>query len=106
MSLQKYKAELKLTHCTELLRLIDYVFQQDANSITDKLYMAGLSEVRISLLKKTIEIKKSYKVGFTPVQAIALIMLYSRVSTDAENHFGYIQNKLMLMSFEINKQIN
>lgn len=68
----------KLTHqMTEaFINVITNILNTEYEEDDDKLVMAALDEVRIRLMKKTINHQTQYTVTFTPAQAIALRILY------------------------------
>lgn len=90
----------KLTHqMTEaFINVITNMLNTTYEDDDDKLVMAALDEVRIRLMKKSINVQTQYTITFTPTQAIALRILYvhffSIERTQFSNRLHQIANEV------------
>lgn len=97
----KLKVKLKCAMCNALVALIDEYLEYSYATMDDKLVIAGMAEIKITLMKKLIEYKKEYSMRLTPVQAIALTLFYDGFISEYKTDVG---NKLHLITNEIKQK--
>jgi hypothetical protein len=100
--LKKYKTRLKYDFAEALVAIInDAIGQVYAGADDDKLFIAAIAEVKIRLYKKMETVAGSYTISFSPVQAIALHMLYTEFIGDLRNQ--YTANRMRQIANEIHR---
>ncbi len=84
-----------------LIKLIDRLFLEKYAEDDDKLVMAGLAELKHRLYLAVERFQKEYTMTLTPVQAIAVRILYKDFVNDPATYMG---SKLLLISEEVGKK--
>jgi hypothetical protein len=97
--MKNYTVILKHDFTEALLQIVTQALEEVfPGPDDDRLFLAALSEIKIRLAKKLIEFRSEYSIGFTPVQAMALRILYTDVfQTDnkyTENRFRQIADEI------------
>jgi hypothetical protein len=102
---KKYKTELTCEHTEGLKQIIEFVLAHSDKldiGLVDKFHLAAMSEVLLVLKRKTLEHKRRYKITLTPTQALSLSILYRDYIAN-QTTVGFMQNKLLQMTNEINQ---
>lgn len=97
----KFKIKLKLDMVQAIEQLIAEYLQYEFVDIDDKLIMAALAEVRLTMQKRLLETRAEYAFSFSPVQAIALSIWFTDYIGD---HTTQVGNKLHTISSQVQKQ--
>lgn len=96
-----YKLTLKHDMAEAIVQIIESFLMLNYADENDKLVMASLYEVYIRLKKKMINYQLQYTFKLTPVQAIAMRILYTDFITGVHTHLG---NRLRQIADEVHKQ--
>ncbi len=105
--MRNYKTKITHPFATGYLNLVEHVTKQIAgeglmptSNDVEKMLLAALLEIKDRLYIKLGKQKKEYAITLTPVQAIALRVLYTKFVNDPSTYMG---SKLMLISNEVDK---
>jgi len=104
--MKEYRVKLKHDLAQAMVGVIDQVITHTFVGLDDtelKMYLAALEEVKIRLMKKLVVFRPAYLTTFSPVQALALRLLYSDWSAITPNPNPYTQNKLRIIADEVHK---
>ena len=104
--MKEYRVKLKHGFTEALVQIINDVMERtycDVNDTEIKIYIAALEEVKIKLAKKLIVHRPAYLNTFSPVQALALRMLYADYCLFEPEQNTYAKNKLRMISDEVFK---
>lgn len=105
--MRNYKTTFTRDFATGYVKLVDHVTIQVSgeglmkkSTDIEKMLLAALIEIKDRLYLKLGKQKKEYGITLTPVQAIALRVLYTKFVNDPSTYMG---SKLMLISNEVDK---
>lgn len=97
------KIEFKYEFAEGLIKIIDELLGYGCIADDDKLVMAGLHEVKQRLQQRMLVFKKQYTFTLSPVQSLAMRILYTDFT---HNHKGYMGTKLLQIANEVEKQFS
>lgn len=102
--MKEYRIKLKHDFTEALAQIIKQVIlkwkPEDDN---DRLLLAALEEVRVRLEKKLVVYRQQYLTTLTPVQAIALRMIYSESIVNFQTLNKDTANKMRMIAAEIHQ---
>lgn len=100
--MKEFKTKIKYDFSEALVQIIDDTLHSIPRPDPDEqLFLAGLTEVSLRLKKKMVEWRPKYQITFSPVQALALRMLYTDCLGDAST--GYAANHLRMIANQIHQ---
>lgn len=101
--MNNYKVKLERQFIEALLEIISKaVASLTGDEADDKLLAAALVEVHEICNRKLLKVKHDYGCTFSPVQAIAIRMLYTDIKISTAS--PYINNQLGIISNAVHKQ--
>jgi hypothetical protein len=98
--MKNYKTKIKHTVAEGIEQLMAQYIQMEQIDMDDKLVMATLNEVRLTLLRKMLQPKPMYQLTLSPAQAIAFSIWYNDYLGSWDNQ---IKNAIHNISNEIQK---
>lgn len=105
--MKEYRVKLKSDLAETIVQIIEVIIDRTVTAGDDaetKMYLAALEEVKIRLAKKLIVYRPEYPTCFSPVQALALRMLYADYCALEQKAINqYTQNKLRIIADEVYK---
>lgn len=105
MKHQKPFTAKKMKHefAEALVHMIDRSFQLvEPEADDDRMLLAGLAEVRLRILQRMLTPRDCYQFQFSPVQAVAIRLLYTDIMA-AMSPTDYVGNQLRQLSDEIHR---
>lgn len=96
--MNEVKVEFKYEFAEGLVKMIDTMVKAKVESDDEKLIIAGLYEVRTRLYKRMANNKLQYTMTLTPVQSLAMRLLFTEYITD---HTSYMGIKLARIANEV-----
>ena len=100
--MKDFKAKLKCDFVEALHEILEEVLVNiEPTGDDDKIFLAGLAEVKGRLYIKLGKRKEQYTVSFSPVQALALRMLYNDVFRGQAP--TYTTNRLRQIADEVHR---
>lgn len=97
MKFINYKTKMDRVQMEAFEKIIDVLLCSKVINYTDAMWLCLLSEIKDMLYRKFGDVKKEYKLSFTPAQAFAVfqVSLYmADVTTDMGNKLHTMRNEI------------